>query len=498
MKNRYKLLCIGIAGLALLATQCVTPNAGNGSDVGNGMVAGVLYDSDGSYAENTMVHIRKKSFLPDTLRLGLSKRTVDTVSAVTGDDGRFAFDTTLALGTYVIEATNGNKGVLIDSVVITSKASPINLPPDTLMPMGTIKGRISLPEGGDPGKVFVLAYGIDRVAIVRPDSTFTFPDLPEGVYTLKLFSKLAHYATLDTGNIEVLSEETTNVKTLEPPLTADSLSTMVSITYGNGRFLAVTDDGAMLSSSDAMTWATIKTGTTEILSGVAYGNGKFVAVGDSGMVLTSANGRDWSEKRLDSIDHFSNVTFANNRFVAISPSKTVLTSPDGSAWTKNNLNSVSLSLWSITFSDSLYVVVGNFLSEGIILTSNDFIDWAIRSPSSLKSLSSVTYGNGRFVAMGSSGTILTSPDGKTWTSQNSGISILNQFIFFCGNQFICVGDDGVILTSPDGVAWTQRTSGVTDRLNAVSFGGNQFIIVGQGGVILTSPDGATWTRKSSG
>ncbi len=54
-------------------------------------------------------------------------------------------------------------------MVIKSRDSTISLPLDTLMPMGAIKGRITLLEGGDPGNVFVLAFGIDRVANVQPD-----------------------------------------------------------------------------------------------------------------------------------------------------------------------------------------------------------------------------------------------------------------------------------------------------------------------------------------
>jgi hypothetical protein len=210
------------ATIVLLLTEvllfnCVSnypDQAGNISQTGNGMVAGVIHNAGGSYAKNIGVHIRKKSFLPDASRLGLAKRLADTASVMTNDSGRFAFDTTIALGTYVIEAANGTNGVLIDSVVIKSKDSTITLPPDTLKPMGVIKGKITLPEGGDPSKVFVLAYGIDRAAHVQSDSTFTFPDLAEGTYTLKLFSTINNSGVIDTGKIKVTAAETTAVGTI--------------------------------------------------------------------------------------------------------------------------------------------------------------------------------------------------------------------------------------------------------------------------------------------
>jgi hypothetical protein len=216
MKPRYAFFLTGIASLALLTMQCVIPNAGNGSDVGNSLVAGALYNTDGSFAKDAIVHIRPKNFLPDISRLTLAKRLARTDSAITNTSGRFTFDTTLDTGAYVIEAIKGNNAVLIDSVVVRSKDSTVHLPPDTLKPMGAIKGRITLSEGGDPQKVFICAFGIDRTVNVQLDGTFTFSNLAEGSYTLKLILELDRYGSLDTGNIKVTSAETTDVKTLMP------------------------------------------------------------------------------------------------------------------------------------------------------------------------------------------------------------------------------------------------------------------------------------------
>ena len=53
-------------------------------------------------------------------------------------------------------------------------------------------------------------------------------------------------------------------------------------------------------------------------------------------------------------------------------------------------------------------------------------------------------------------------------------------------RFVAVGEDGTILTSPDGVSWTRRTSGTSNRLEGVAYGNGLFVAVG-GGTILTSP-----------
>jgi hypothetical protein len=51
------------------------------------------------------------------------------------------------------------------------------------------------------------------------------------------------------------------------------------VTYGNGLFVAVGEDGTILTSPDGVTWTQRTSGTSNWLNGVAYGNGLFVAVG---------------------------------------------------------------------------------------------------------------------------------------------------------------------------------------------------------------------------
>ena len=60
---------------------------------------------------------------------------------------------------------------------------------------------------------------------------------------------------------------------------------LYGVTYGNGLFVAVGDDGAILASPDGVTW-TARTLGGKGLHGVTYGNGLFVAVGPGGAILT--------------------------------------------------------------------------------------------------------------------------------------------------------------------------------------------------------------------
>jgi hypothetical protein len=236
MNSTRVICCLLLAGCGLLATRCSSPTkiAGNSSQTPNAVV-GILYQPDGKTpATGVRVHIRPQKTLADTFGTGLSKRLAvlaATDSVVTDSAGRYAFDTTLDTGTYVVEAASGNNAVLIDSVTVKNKAATDTLAPDTLKPAGALKGVIKLSEGGDPRKVFVLAFGIDRFAKVNADGSFKFAGLAEAAYDLRLISSLDNYGVLDTVGVSVRSGDTTDLDTIRLPFTGIPTPKNVRISY---------------------------------------------------------------------------------------------------------------------------------------------------------------------------------------------------------------------------------------------------------------------------
>ena len=140
------------------------------------------------------------------------------------------------------------------------------------------------------------------------------------------------------------------------------------------------------------------------------------------------------------------------------------------------------------------------LAAGSVEARADALDnWQWRNPLPQgNTLSSVTYGNGIFVALGEGGTILDSPDGVNWTSANSGPTTTFSSVAYLTGTFIAVGNDGAIQTSSNGLAWTTQTSGNTRNLSGVTYGNGLFVVVGDFGTILTSPDGVNWSGRNSG
>ena len=94
------------------------------------------------------------------------------------------------------------------------------------------------------------------------------------------------------------------------------------------------------------------------------------------------------------------------------------------------------------------------------------------------------FGNGTFVAVGTSGAVLTSPDGATWTSQTSGTTNNLNGVSYGNGVFMAVGAGGTVLTSPDGINWTSQSPGTSSALDAVCYNNGAFVAVGDRGAII--------------
>ena len=172
---------------------------------------------------------------------------------------------------------------------------------------------------------------------------------------------------------------------------------------------------------------------------------------------------------------------------------------DGTTWTARSATEANF--WSsVTFGNGTFVAVSTS-GTNRVMTSTDGITWTARSvPAS--TWTSVTYGNGLFVAVAGSGTdrIMTSPDGVTWTPRGSSTDSWSGITY--GNSvFVAVGMGATnrVMTSTDGITWTNRsipTSSSGAQWKSVTWGNNKFVAISYTGFndrVMTSPDGVTWT-----
>jgi hypothetical protein len=166
-------------------------------------------------------------------------------------------------------------------------------------------------------------------------------------------------------------------------------------------------------------------------------------------------------------------------------------------WTWKNPLPAGVPMYSVAYGDGKSVVVG---SGGTAVVSDDGTNWFARQVSVIgeERLSSVTYGNGRFVAIGTQ-SIVTSTDTTNWIVMASPTSALLTSVRFVGGLFVAAGDGGIILTSGDGTNWLKRHEQVgLFGSSSVAYGNGRFVAGWESsGGLLSSTDGVSWVQGTN-
>jgi hypothetical protein len=278
------------------------------------------------------------------------------------------------------------------------------------------------------------------------------------------------------------------------------------ITFGGGQFVAVGWDGAITTSADGFNWASQAKGFGPFLRGVACGHGQYVAVGMQGIVLRSANCAKWSPVEVATTNDLRCVTFGDNRFVAGGAAGTILTSSAGTNWVVQAPVCTN-TIQSVAYGNGRFVAAGGdffiddygyFRARGTLLVSTDGANWHQAQTNDFTGFSSITFGNGRFVACS---TIYGGPQhSAAWVSKNgvdwSGYVLpRNASVIGFGNgRFIAAGSGEKFLSSVDGVHWKIQVTPFNDYASGIAYGGGKFIVSGELGSLMSSPDGIRWTR----
>ena len=277
-----------------------------------------------------------------------------------------------------------------------------------------------------------------------------------------------------------------------------------ALLHANGQFVAVGEFGNIATSQDGRTWTGRSRATSSNLRGIAYGDGTFVAVGNNGTNLTSAGGTFWTGHKSGTDNNLREVTYAGGQFVAVGSGGTIVTSPNGADWLAP-VSGTAEDLWGAAYGNGMFVCVGGNTSGDrhrfAIVTSSDGANWATRlSEPVLNRLSfelhAVTYGNGRFVAVGRPAAIFTSFNGINWTTNRN---VPETFTYLKGvaygnGLFVAVGETTNAWISPDGNSWTLQPLPVPlfTQLDDVAYGDGAFVAVGDDGIVVTSVNGVDW------
>ena len=254
-----------------------------------------------------------------------------------------------------------------------------------------------------------------------------------------------------------------------------------SVTYGNGKYVAVawdSDKGAY--STDGITWTEMGLPASQQWQSVTYGNGKFVAVvWGSGNGAYSTDGINWTSTTMPASRKWSSVTYGNDKFVAIATSST-----DKGAYSADGINWVEMTLpasrnWSsVTYGNGKFVAVASS-NGGKGAYSTDGINWTEMSMLvDYKTFQSVTYGNGTFVAVsGGSNKGAYSADGITWREMGMSTTSRSWSVTYGNDKFVAVAyGSSEVVYSTNGIDWRQ-TSSYSRSWNDVTYGNGKFVAI---------------------
>jgi hypothetical protein len=312
-----------------------------------------------------------------------------------------------------------------------------------------------------------------------------------------------------------------------------------AVTYGVGRFIAVGDQGTMVTSSNGTDWSTSSPFGTNDLNTIVYVENRFLVGGHNGLLRWSQDGVSWTSASVPVTNDVTAIGFGRGKLftngvyvasVAIPYSSAfrIMNSDDGENWTlqtntilspqptvfaigndrfvASSWVSFSGSNWFSQTTESGLVAFGNGLfvmpkrfdnsSNGITLlakTSTDAERWypLILPNGNGNQPVSACFSGGQFITTGGPGLIATSVDGTNWVTHFTQIDAVLRSVAHGNGTFVAVGDRGVILTSSNSTDWVrQSTTGIT--LQAAAPADDGFVAVGVGGTAVTSEDGVRW------
>lgn len=287
------------------------------------------------------------------------------------------------------------------------------------------------------------------------------------------------------------------------------------ITYGNGKFVALSSgDGHVATSTDGVNWTITQAATPlKTWASIAYGNGIFVAVSlntdGNGVTAYSTNGITWTTGTTLPTGYWYSTVFKDGYFVTSTMGvKDIYFSTNGASWSTNKPNTsgtvtvpAGISTISLT-GQGAPGTPGTAVNAALV---NNVPGQPIVLPSS-SPLHDIAYNNGVYIAISNATLyVVRSTDGETWTQvTNIGNSATPTRIVACNGYFYLLCPNA-FYRSTDGVTWTATTAFSTNQntFKGLAYGNGVFVAVCRNHQansygVYTSTDGVNWTYASVG
>lgn len=401
--------------------------------------------------------------------------------------------------------------------------------------------------------VFVAVGGNGVIATSSDGSHWAHRDTPDhNNWESVAYSPTAGWVALAWGGQLVTSRDGSNWTSPSPLPHAGPSGGWNKVVFGNGVFVAASDEGSA-ESSDGRNWIT---GGTP-LHWVSFGNGIFVGVAPDGSPMVSSDGIHWPALTASPKSTDTRVAFGNGLFVAAN-STGLSTSVDGVQWTAATPAPGEVGGMTVTFAGGRFYLSGGSESSSdgrtwtalqhyqllgaatnadgsVIVGIRQDLD-AMSAPTSLASGASVdnlvlaapgSYGDiqaadcnpGTCLAMIGWQTSLVSVDHVNWTAAALPREPRTQGLFYPSavshmdsfGTFLVAGtatySDGTgthapltFMTSPNGTDWLFQTPANAPEAqgDAALVHAPQGWLALAGGELDVSGDGVNWTKKTGG
>lgn len=230
--------------------------------------------------------------------------------------------------------------------------------------------------------------------------------------------------------------------------------------------------------------------------------GKFyVASSLANVLLCTADGANFYAVELGYTAAATRLKVVNNRLCLIYGSNMMYTT-DGENWvsvplygnTPTSTVGTSATMYDITYGNGKYVAVG---ASGVSAVSTDLLSWTSTASAGYGTASTVVFCTtgslNRFIASTTTGTYY-STDGLTWTvGQSAAATVYSVATNTGGTTLVAVGNLAVY-TSTDGATWTNPLTIAGSTTVGVTYINSLFFVINLN-YIYSSPDGVTWTQR---
>lgn len=259
------------------------------------------------------------------------------------------------------------------------------------------------------------------------------------------------------------------------------------VAWGDGKLVAVGEDGFVSSSVDGRDWTLGTSGSEAWLSAIVWTGDEFIAAGSEGTVLRSADGTVFEAEDSGTTETFNDLVVTDFGIVAVGYSSALRS---GDAWIAATQASVmEAAAWSPEL--GLVVAVG---WNGAIATSSDGLTWVEQEHPSQTELRDVTWTGDRFVAVGEGGTVLVSSDGMSFQTSFSGRRLLN--VAWARDRFVAVGVGGVVAQSQTGEHWDYSFTGDFNDAGFDAAASDSTFVLGAQPYLITTPDLSNFANKT--